>query len=96
MPTFITTIRFTEQGIRDIAQTTQRATAFETAARQAGAKVTGVYWTLGDYDGLLIFEAPDGETAAALMMRLGKLGNVRTETCRAFTAPEIAKIVANP
>jgi uncharacterized protein with GYD domain len=95
MPTFISTIQFTEQGLRDIAQTTKRAQAFETAAQQAGAKVTGVYWTLGDCDGLLIFEAANDEAATTLMLRLGKLGNVRTKTCRAFSAADMARVLAN-
>jgi uncharacterized protein with GYD domain len=92
--TFITTIQFTEQGIREIAQTSKRATAFETAARQAGAKVLHQYWMLGEYDGLIVYEAQDDEAAATLMMRLGALGNVRTKTSRAFTALEMTKVLA--
>jgi uncharacterized protein with GYD domain len=59
-----------------------------------GCKVTNTYWTFGRFDGVLIFEAPDDETAAALMLHLGSLGNVQTQTARAFTAPEMEKIVA--
>jgi uncharacterized protein with GYD domain len=94
VPTFITILQFTEQGIRDVAHTAQRAMAFEAAAQQAGAKVLHLYWVLGEYDGLIVFEAQDDEAAATLMMRLGALGNVRTKTSRAFTAHEITKILA--
>jgi len=92
MATFITTIQFTDQGVKAIRQTTQRVAAFEELARQLGAKVTHIYWTLGNYDGLIIFDAGD-EAAATLMMRLGADGNVRTKTVRAFTAPEVSKML---
>lgn len=88
MPTFITTIQFTDQGARSIRQTTQRASSFKELARQHGANVTQVYWTLGNYDGLLIFDA-DAETATKLMLKLGADGNVRTKTVQAFTEAEI-------
>ena len=63
MATFITTIKFTQQGIKGIADSTKRAAALKAAAKKMGAKVTNVFWTLGEYDGLLILEAPDDETA---------------------------------
>jgi uncharacterized protein with GYD domain len=94
MATFITTIKFTPQGIKGIGETTKRATALKAAAKKMGVKVTGTYWTLGDHDGVLIFEAPDDETATAMMLQLGSLGNVHTTTCRAFTAAEMDAILA--
>jgi uncharacterized protein with GYD domain len=94
MATFITTIKFTPQGIADIHDTCKRAAAFKAAARKMGGKVTDVYWTQGRFDGLLIFEAPDDETASALMVHLGSQGNVRTQTVRAHTATEMEKILA--
>ncbi len=71
------------------------AEAFKAAAKKMGCKVTGVYWTLGVFDGVLVFEAPDDETATSLMLHLGSLGNVQTQTARAFTEPEMAKILGN-
>lgn len=94
MATFITTIKFTQQGIKDIDHSTKRATAFKAEAKKAGAKVKEIYWTLGDHDGLLILEAPDDETATAAILHLGMMGNVHTTTCRAFTAAEMDKILA--
>lgn len=93
MATFITTIKFTQQGIKCIDETTKRAAALKAAGKKLGAKVTGVYWTLGDHDGVLIFEAPDDETAATLLLHLGAAGNVHTTTCRAFTAAEMDQIL---
>jgi uncharacterized protein with GYD domain len=94
MATFITTIRFTQQGMANIQDTCRRATAVKAAARKLGAKITDIYWTMGRYDGLLVFEAPDEETATVLMLHLGATGNVHTQTSRAFTMAEMEKILA--
>lgn len=94
MATFITTIKFTQQGIQGIDETTKRAAALKAVGKKMGVKVTGIYWTLGDHDGVLIFEAADDETATTLLLHLGAAGNVHTSTCRAFTAAEMDKILA--
>ena len=94
MATFITTIKFTEQGIKGIDETNKRSDLFKASAKKMGVKVTNIYWTLGDYDGVLIFEAPDDETATALLLHLAATGNVHTTTVRAFTAAEMDKILA--
>lgn len=93
MATFLTTIKFSQQGIKDIDHTTKRAAIFKAEAKKLGAKVKEIYWTLGDHDGLLILEAPDDETAAAAILHLRVMGNVHTTTCRAFAAAEMEKIV---
>ena len=93
MATFITTIKFTQQGIKGIDDTTKRAAAFKAAAKKLGVKVTDIYWTLGDYDGLLILEAPDDETATTALLHLGATGSVHTTTVRAFTVAEMDKIL---
>jgi uncharacterized protein with GYD domain len=93
MATFISTIRFTQQGVQNINDTGKRANAFKAAAKKLGVKVTNIFWTLGEYDGLLILEAPDDETAAAAFLHLASLGNVHTTTMRAFTSAEMDKIV---
>jgi uncharacterized protein with GYD domain len=94
MATFITIIKFTPQGAREIQDTCKRAAAFKAAARKLGGKVTATYWTQGPFDGVLIFEAPDDETASALMVHLGSQGYVQTQTVRAHTAAETEKILA--
>src|SRR5206468_6394336 len=71
----------------------QRAAALKAAAKKMGVKVTDIYWTLGDHDGVLIFEAPDDETATTLLLHLGASGNVHTTTVRAFTAAEMDKLL---
>ncbi len=94
MATYITTVQFTEQGARAIRETYDRAAAFEAAAKKLGVKVTGLYWTLGSFDGLVILEAPDEATAAAALLHAASTGNVRTQTVRAFGPAEIQRILA--
>jgi len=94
MATYITTITFTEQGAKAIQDTGKRAAAFKAAAKKMGIKVSEVYWTLGAFDGVIVFDAPDEQTATAAMLHLVSLGNVRTRTARAFDAVEMEKILA--
>jgi len=93
MATFITIIDLTRQGTSGFHDTKKRADAFVQAAEKAGAMVTSQYWTLGDHDGVLIFDAPDDQTAAALLLNLVGEGNVRTNTLRAFDRSEIEQII---
>ena len=93
MATFITTLHFTEQGIKAVRDTCNRAAAFKTASEKLGIKVTGEYWTLGAFDGVIVFEAPDEATATAAMLHLSSLDNLRTQTARAFDAAEMQKIL---
>ena len=93
MATFITTTHFTEQGLKAVRDTCERAAAFKAAATKMGVKVTGLYWTLGAFDTVIVCEAPDEETLAAALLHLGSLGNIRTQTARAFDAAEMQKIL---
>lgn len=93
MATFITTIKFTEQGIQGINESPKRAAAFKAAAKKMGVKVTEIYWTLGYFDGVVIFDAPDDESATAAMLHLSAQGNVHTTTARAFRSTEMEKVV---
>ena len=85
-------VRLTDQGIRNIKDTTRRADAARSEAEKIGGKFT-VYWTLGKYDGVGILEAPNDEAAMEFGIRIGNIGNVRTTTLRAFTEEEIARVV---
>lgn len=93
MPTFVATITFTEQGSKSIKDTTRRAASFKSAAKKMGVKVLDTYWCLGPFDGLLLFEAPDAETATSAMLYLGSQGNVKTETAQVFKAAEVEKLL---
>lgn len=93
MPTYITLIRFTERGARDIKQSIARARAFAEAAAKAGIKVEGQYWTEGSYDGAVILSAESERKVLHALTELATAGNVRTETLRAFEAKEFEAIV---
>ena len=93
MATFISTVRITRQGLEEIKNTSKRAAAFKAAAKKLGVKVDRIYWTLGAFDGIIIFDAPNDETATAAMLQLDSHGYVHTSTVRAFEADEIEKVV---
>ncbi len=93
MPTFISLFGWTEQGVHDVINTGKCAKDFRSAIQAARGAVKDIYWTMGRYDGVIVFEAPDDATAAAVMMGGCAKGNVRTETLRAFTEDEIEGVV---
>src|SRR5258708_5236446 len=93
MATYIVLFNFTEQGIANVKETTKRAEAARKAVEKAGASIKEIYWTLGAHDGVLILEAPDDATATAVLLNISRLGNVQTQTLRAFGEKEIRGIV---
>lgn len=94
MPLYIALLSWTDQGIRACADTADRADAFGDALRVAGGRLVDIYWTVGPYDLVAIIEAPDDETAAAALLRLGAIGNIRSTTLRAFGRDEVEGIIA--
>jgi uncharacterized protein with GYD domain len=94
VPTYVTLIRYTEQGVRTFKDLSQRLEDTKKAGEATGAKLIGYYLTMGQYDAIAITEAPDDHTIAKLALAAGARGNVRTETLRAFTEEEAKKIAA--
>jgi uncharacterized protein with GYD domain len=94
MPTYISLVQFTDKGIQDAKQTTERVADWAAKVQSMGVNVKEMYWTLGQYDQVCVFEAPDDETAASVLLAADMLGNIRTQTMRAFTASEMDKILA--
>lgn len=93
MVTYVVLAKFTEQGIRNAKDSPKRADAFKEMAKTFGVTVKDIVWTQGQYDIVTIVDAPDESSALSLNLSLGALGNVRTETLRAFSAAEMTKIV---
>ena len=93
MATYIMLASFTDQGIRKVKDSPKRAAAFKDMAKKCGATVKDVFWTLGEYDVVAIVEAPDDVSMTALGLSSGALGNVRTQTLRAFTQADMKTIV---
>lgn len=93
MPTYVVLANFTEKGVHEVKDTVGRAEKFKEMAKQAGVTVKEMYWTLGTHDVVTICEAPDDDTATALSISTSARGYVRTQTLRAFSAAEMAKIL---
>jgi uncharacterized protein with GYD domain len=95
MATFIVLFRFTEQGIKKIKESPGRVEKAKELFRNLGAEVKSFYMVMGRYDTVFIVEASDDETVARAILALASLGNVRTETLRAFTEEEYRKIISD-
>ncbi len=91
---YVILLNFTDQGIRNVKQTVDRAKAFRSVTERLKAKLVDLYWTQGIYDLVGVVEVPDEQTSMALLLALGSLGNVRSQTLRAFSEPEMQQILA--
>ncbi|MEP7072170.1 MAG: GYD domain-containing protein [Verrucomicrobiota bacterium] len=93
MPTYISLVQFTDKGIQAAKGTTQRVADWAAKVKTRGVTIKEMFWTMGHYDQVCIFEAPDEETAASVLLQSDMLGNIRTQTMRAFTALEMEKVI---
>jgi uncharacterized protein with GYD domain len=94
MATYIVLSNFTDQGIRNVKDTTKRADAIRDLAKKFGVTAREFYWTMGSYDSVVVFEAPDEASMTALGIAVGSAGNIRTQTMRAFSRDEMSAILA--
>jgi uncharacterized protein with GYD domain len=94
MATYIVLSSFTDQGIRSVKDTTKRADAVRELSKKMDITTKEIYWTVGEYDVVAIFDAPDDASMTALCLALGTQGNVRTQTMRAFSRDEMGKILS--
>ena len=94
MAMYVSLLQFTEQGIRNVKDTTERAAAATAEAEKMGLKIKDSFWTLGPYDVVLLLEAPDDQSVTAFTLKVGSLGNVKTQTMRAFGSEEMEDILA--
>jgi uncharacterized protein with GYD domain len=93
MPTYISLINWTDQGLRNFKETVNRTDSARQMAEGMGGTIKEFYWTVGPYDMVGIAEFPDDETGTAFLLALGSLGNVRTTTLRAYNAEEMTGIL---
>jgi uncharacterized protein with GYD domain len=93
MPTYISHINWTEQGIRNVKDSPKRLDAVKKQLKNLGGALKAFYMTQGHHDALLIYEIPNDTVLAKLLLQVGAAGNVRTTTVRAYTEGEYRKIM---
>jgi uncharacterized protein with GYD domain len=93
VPTYVSLFNWTDQGIRNVRETLDRAQKSDELAQKHGARFVQLYWTIGPHDIVAIVEAPDDESATAFLLELGSSGNLRTTTLRAYDREEMSGIL---
>ncbi len=93
MPTYVVLLNWTDQGIRNVRDTLERTDRADEGAGKHGARFLQHYWTVGPYDLVSILEAPDDESATAVLLEAGSAGNIRSTTLRAFDREEMRGII---
>ena len=94
MAYYVLLSNFTDQGLKTVKDTLKRADAFKAMASKSGVKVHTLLWTLGQHDVVAIAEADDEISATALALSIASMGNIKTQTLRAFDSADMAKIMA--
>jgi uncharacterized protein with GYD domain len=93
MPNYVVLMNWTDQGIKSVRDTVQRREQADAQAERHGARIEQVYWTVGPYDIVVILEAPDDESATAMLLELSSAGSLRTTTLRAYDREEMTGII---
>jgi uncharacterized protein with GYD domain len=91
---FITSLNWTEQGIRNVKDAPKRAQAANDIAKKVGVEIRELFLTSGDTDMVAVLQTENGDNVAKFAMAVGALGNVRTRTVRAWTASEMQKLIS--
>jgi uncharacterized protein with GYD domain len=94
MPTYLSLMRWTKEGVEKIKESPTRLEAGKKAIEAAGGKIINFYMLMGEYDMAIVVEAPDDATLARISLSLTSKGGVRTQTLRAFTEDEYRKIIS--
>jgi uncharacterized protein with GYD domain len=93
MPTYVALVNFTDQGIKRLPRHRRQGRGLPLPGRKHGGQLRQIFWTLGQYDLVVVTDCPDDETAAAVLLQAGALGNVRTTTLKAFDAEQMTAII---
>ena len=93
MPTYISLLQYTAQGIEKIKESPNRVDDARKLYANFGATLKDFYLVMGEYDIVIVSEAPDDETIAKIMLVVANKGNVRSKTTRAFTESEYRKVI---
>jgi uncharacterized protein with GYD domain len=91
---YISLLQFTDQGVRNVKDTIKRSEAATAEAEKMGVKIINTFWTMGTYDVVFLLDAPNDETVSAFSLKIGSLGNVKSQTMRAFRVEEMESLLA--
>jgi len=91
---YVSLLQFTDQGVRNVKDTRKRSEAATAEAEKMGVKIINTFWTMGAYDVVVLLDAPNDETVSAFSLKMGSLGNVKSQTMRAFRVEEMESILA--
>lgn len=94
MAMYVSLLQFTDQGVRNVKDTIKRSEAATAEAEKMGVKIINTFWTMGTYDVVFLLDAPNDETVSAFSLKIGSLGNVKSQTMRAFRVEEMESILA--
>jgi uncharacterized protein with GYD domain len=94
MPTYIVLAKMTQQGAQSVKEIPQRRQRARDAAKELGITYRDGWLTMGEYDVVFVLDAPDGNTMAKFVMRIGMAGNLSTQTLRAFSESEADDIIS--
>ena len=94
MAMYVSLLQFTDQGVRNVKDTSKRSEAATAEAEKMGVKIINLFWTMGAYDVVVLLDAPNDETVSAFSLKMGSLGNVKSQTMRAFRVEEMESILA--
>jgi uncharacterized protein with GYD domain len=93
MPTYVMLANWTDQGVRNIDESPRRVDAARKNLEEMGGRFLSLFMTMGDYDLIITYDAPDDAVSARFTLLLGKLGNVRTKTLKAFPEEAYRQII---
>ena len=93
MPTYVSLVNWTEQGVKNFRDTLRRAEDYRGLVEKSGGQVRQLLWTLGEYDIVVVADFPDDETATAVVLQTAAGGHVRTKTMKAFDADQMSAII---
>ena len=93
MAMYVSLLQFTDQGVRNVKDTRKRSEVATAEAEKMGVKIINTFWTMGAYDVVVLLDAPNDETVSAFSLKMGSLGNVKSQTMRAFRAEEMESIL---
>jgi uncharacterized protein with GYD domain len=95
MSTYIMLANWTDQGARHVKDSPRRLDAAKKALEDVGGEFKSFFMTMGDFDMVGIYEAPDDAVAARFTLQVGQLGNIRTRTLKAFPESAFREIIAS-